>query len=172
MERVVARSISNIEMGISEKYESPEPQIFPFAEEHLIAISVDGIDPEEDLAFVSLIHKYASICQNYNLETDYHTGAILSQEAFMSGNFTFQKIYTKIDKPSKNPYYMKKIAGDYLTILVRGWEIQSYYEKIISYIKEHHLKPAGDVFAYDVSGYLLNSREENTMTLISFRVER
>lgn len=172
MEQVVRRSIANIQLGISNQFSEQEPQITYFEKEHLLAMPVTAFEAANEDDFISVLHKYVAFCQEHHLETDYQMGAVIPPENFLSGDITISHLYTKLNKPYKNLYYFEKPAGHYLTILNRGhWESQTFYELLIAYIKKHHIKVIGNLYAYDLAGYLLNGQEENTMTLISVQVD-
>lgn len=172
MEQVVLRSMENIEQGINGKFSQNTPSVLFLEEEHLIAIPVSELSEEdEELAFISLLHKYSSVCLTESLITDYQTGAILNGDDFCSGKQTVTHIYTKIDKPSDSPYYRHKPAGYYLTFLDRGhWDTRASFEVLLQYMKENQIRANGAVFEYDLAGYLLNGQEKNTMSLFMIPV--
>lgn len=172
MEQIVLRSIENIEQGVSGRFPQETPAVLFLDEEHLIAIPVSELSEEdEELAFISILHKYSSVCLRESLITDYQTGAILNGDDFCSGKQTVTHIYTKIDKPSDSLYYRHKPAGYYLTFLDRGhWDTRASSEVLLQYMKENHIRANGAIFEYDLAGYLLNGQEENTMSLFMIPV--
>ncbi len=74
-------------------------------------------------------------------------------------------------KPTKTPYYQQKSAGKYLYSFHKGnWDLSTTYEKFFSYIKQHHIRTIGDIYAYDLAGFMINGVENNSMTIISIQV--
>ena len=168
MEHVVHNTIFNIETGLSDRFSSEFPTVEYFEEEHLLALPVDALEEStEDLAIIQLLHKYDALCQQYSLISEYQTGAILQSADFLSGKQTVSHVYTKIHKPIDHPYYYLKPSGYYLTLIDRGhWDLSSAYQRLTDYIKESNTELGRHLFVYDLSGYLLNGIEENTITLI------
>lgn len=173
MERVVSHFIENIEQGLDSRYDMDSPVVEYQKEEHMIAIPVAELqEKDEEIGFISLLHRYVAICQEHGLTTDYQTGAILSREEFLKGKQKVTHIYTKIEKPNDSPYYRRKPSGFYFTLLDKGhWDTAASYETLLEHIKKHHRMVTGDVYAYDLAGYLLNGIEEHTMSLIMVPVD-
>lgn len=174
MQQTISHAIANIELGLSGQLTAGSPQIIYMEEEHLIALPITELEEtEEDIAFISLLHKYVSVCQHYGLNTDYQTGAILDESDFMLEQQTISHIYTKTGQPSESPYYRLKPQGYYLTFLDKGhWDTSSAYTVLAAYIREHRLQITGNIYAYDLAGYLLNGIEAHTMSLIMVPTER
>ena len=69
------------------------------------------------------------------------------------------------------PYYMEKPAGRYLYLCCRGrWDISAGYAAFQRHILEAGLKTAGDFYACDLAGFILNSVEKNAASMLSIRL--
>lgn len=172
MEFVVKNSIINMGMQLSRKLADLTPQIAFCEKEHLLAVphnefSISKEDQnDEDRILISVLHKYKEVCDRYDVCTDYQLGAIMQ---FDNENITH--IYTRVNKGYKNPYYKEKPAGQYLYIMQKGsWDSSTACEKFLRYIKENGIKTMGDIYAYDLAGFMVNGVEENSMTIISIQV--
>lgn len=172
MQFVIKNSIHNMNMGLSHKPLNLSPQIEFFDKEHLLAVphnefSISKEDKGDDnKILISVLRKYKEICDKYNVQTDYQLGAIIQY-----GNKNTTHLYTRINKPYKNPYYIIKPAGKYLYIIQKGcWDLNIAYKKFLDYIHINNIETIGDIYAYDLAGFILNGTEENSMTIISIQV--
>lgn len=173
MQFLVKNSIINMSMGLSDSALSSEPQIAFFKKEHLLAvphnefhINKDEQD-NDDRILVSVLQKYKELCDKFNVQTDYQLGAIME---FDDKKITH--IYTRVDKAYKIKYYMQKPAGKYLYIIQSGnWNLKDAYQNLFSYIKNNRIKIVGDIYSYDLAGFMINSIEKNSMTMISVQID-
>lgn len=172
MQFVVKNALLNMSMGLYHNPTDSTPQIDFFNKEHLLAVphnefSISQEDQDdEDRILISVLRKYKEICDTYNVQTDYQLGAIMS---FDSKRITH--LYTRVNKTYKNPYYQQKPAGKYLYSIHKGnWDLSATYEKFFSYIKQNHIRTIGDIYAYDLAGFMINGVENNSMTIISIQV--
>ena len=172
MQFVIKNSISNMSMGLSHDSLDLEPKIGFFNKEHLLAVphnefSISKEDQDDDKRIlISVLRKYKEICDQYNVHTDYQLGAMIQVD-----NKNTTHLYTRVNKAYKNPYYKQKPAGNYLYIIQKCcWDLSIAYKKFLDYIQENNIDTIGDIYAYDLAGFMLNGTEENSMTLISIQV--
>lgn len=173
MQFIIKNSIVNMTMGISHPTLNIQPQIDFFPKEHLLAVPHNEFDiahenQDEDTILISVLGKYKNICDQYHVQTDYQLGAMIS---FWDKSITH--LYTRVDKIYKNEYYRQKPAGKYLYIIQRGnWNLTACYNTLFSYIEENCIKVVGDIYSYDLAGFMLNGIEENAMTMISVQIDK
>ncbi len=171
MQFIIKNSIVNLTMGLSQSTLNIQPQIGFFEKEHLLAVPHNEFDiaPEnqdDNTILISVLNKYKDICNRHHVQTDYQLGAIMG---FEDKNITH--LYTRVNKVYKNPYYRQKPAGNYLYIIQRGtWNLTACYDTLFSYIEDNSIKVIGDIYSYDLSGFMLNGIEENSITMISIQI--
>ncbi len=172
MQFVVKNSIRNMSAGLANENDDLKPQIDFFDKEHLLAVPRHEFfisqedQKDEDRILIAVLRKYKEICDQYHVHTDYQLGAI---SQLQSKNITH--IYTKVNRNYKNPYYVEKPAGKYLYIIQRGsWDSSIAYQALIQYIQQHAIKTIGEIYAYDLAGFMINGIESNCMTRISVRL--
>lgn len=175
---VVKNSLLNIEMGSDHAFDHLVPQIRYFPKEHLLAMTESDFEMEkeeqadENRTLIAILGKYKEICEVQHIQTDYQLGAILPYEGLGQEKPTITHIYTKVNKFYKSPYYREKPAGHYLCVLHRGnWDAGVAYKKLVDAIQEQHIQVSGDVYAYDLAGFMINGVEENAMTIISVLIK-
>ena len=172
MQFLVKNSIKNISIGLSSLDLSQEPKVDFFNKEHLLAVphnefNISKEDQDNDYKkLVSVIQKYKEICDEYNVQTDYQLGAITRFD-----NKKITHIYTRVDKAYKIEYYKEKPAGKYLYIIQNGnWNLEDAYQNLFAYIKNNNIKTIGDIYSYDLAGFMINGIEKNSMTMISIQI--
>lgn len=167
MQFVVERSIANMGIGLSETSDHVVPQVGYFPKEHLLAVPHDEfhVNKEEadEQVLISVLQTYREVCDQFGVQTDYQLGAIMNYE-----DRQITSIYTRVNKLHKTPYYRVKPAGDYLYLVYKGrWDLRDAYNAFFTHIDDHGVRIAGEVYAYDLAGFLVNGIEENSMTMIS-----
>lgn len=179
MEYMITRSIENINLGLSGLLSTSTPIIKFFDLEHIIALPINEFDThgitsnpiKGEFLFISVLQKYLSICQEHNLFTDYQTGAIITPNSSTLTPSSLTHFYTRVNSKIDSPYYIAKPAGHYLTLLHKGsWEVDPCYQILIDYIYTHKIKTTGNLYAYDLAGYLLNGQEKHTIVLFAIQI--
>ena len=173
MQFVVKNSIMNMTIGLTHDNADLKPQIDFFEEEHLLAvphhdfaISQEEQD-DENLILIAVLRKFKEICGQYHIHTDYQLGAMSQPSAEK-----ITHLYTRVDRRYQTPYYKKKPAGKYLYIIQKGnWDSSSAYQALMEYIKQNNVKTIGEIYAYDLAGFMINGVESNSMTSISIQIE-
>lgn len=172
MQFLVKNSILNISMGLSDSSLSLEPKIAFFKAEHLLAIPHDEFhinkdeSDNDDIVLASVLQKYKELCDKFNVQTDYQLGAIMRFE-----DKKITHIYTRVDKVYEVKYYVEKPPGKYLYVIQNGnWNLKDAYQNLFSYIKNNNIKVIGDIYSYDLAGFMINGIEKNSMTMISVQV--
>ena len=172
MQFIVKNALLNMNLGHYYNANDPTPKIDFFNHEHLLALPHNEFSISENekddksKIFISVLHKYKAICDTYNIQTDYQLGAMMSFE-----NQSITHLYTRVNKAYKNPYYYKKPAGRYLYTIHKGnWDLSQAYQTFFDFIKQHAIITTGPIYAYDLAGFMINSVENNFMTMISIQV--
>ena len=173
MQFVVDNSIQNMKFGVSSELAEFTPEIAFFNEEHLLAVPSEEFSiteeerKDENRMFISILRRYKELCDAYDVHTDFQLGAIMPLD-----DFTVTHLYTRVRTADSNPYYHLKPAGNYLYLLLkRTWDASEGYEKLSNYIEQQKIETVGDLYAYDLAGFMINGTVENTMTLLSIRVK-
>lgn len=172
MQFIIKNSITNMSLGLSHTTLSRQPQIGFFEKEHLLAIPHDEFDnakehEDEDIILIAVLNKYKEICDKYHVQTDYQLGAIMGIQ-----DKTITHLYTRVDKVYKNKYYRQKPAGRYLYIIQQGnWDLTACYDTLFSYIEKNGINVVGNLYSYDLAGFMLNGNEKNSMTIISIQID-
>ena len=173
MQFVVKNSIMNMSMGLAHVNADLKVQIDYFDEEHLLAVPHHDLyisqeeQDDENLILIAVLRKFKEICEQYQVHTDYQLGAMsrLSSEKITH-------LYTRVNGRYQNPYYKEKPAGNYLYIIQKGsWDSSFAYQALIEYIKQKNVKTIGEIYAYDLAGFVINGVESNSMTSISIQIE-
>ena len=177
MEFMVKNSVNNMSLGFSDLFEEGTPQIVEFKKESLLAIPSEEFhltqaeQENSDLALISVLKKCRSICEAHEIQTDYQLGAIMTKETFLSGEKEIHSIFMRTNKKQATAYHREKPSGSYLCLLHKGqWRLAEAYRQLAAFIKERNLMIRGDVYAYDLAGFMINGMEKNAMTLISVQV--
>lgn len=172
MQFVVKNSIVNMRMGLAHNIAAHIPQIAFFKKEHLFAIPHNEFiisekdKDDENRILISVLRRYKEICNKYNVQTDYQLGALMEL-----GSKNITHIYTRVDKAYKNSYYKEKPAGNYLYIIHKGnWNLDISYKILFNYIGQNNIKAVGNIYSYDLAGFMVNGIENNFMTIISIQV--
>ena len=174
MEFVLSGMIGGLELGA-------EPDLVPrtarFEAEHLLALPAEELeglmDPgaEEDAMLMTVLERCRTLCQQYQLQTDFQLGAI-HLPGPQPGPAAISHLYIRIKEKANLPYYREKPAGNYLYLCCRGrWDISEGYDALEGYIREKGLKVAGELYACDLAGFILNGVEKNAATMLSVRLE-
>ncbi|MEG0692531.1 MAG: MerR family transcriptional regulator [Oscillospiraceae bacterium] len=172
MQFIIRNSIVNMTLGLSHPTLNIQPQIGNFPKEHLIAVPHNEFDiaqhqADEDAMLISILAKYKAVCDQHCVQTDYQLGAIIGLQ-----DKGITHLYTRVDKAYKNKYYQQKPAGKYLYIIQRGnWDLTTCYDTLFSYISQNRIKVTGNIYSYDLAGFMINGVEENSMTIISIQVQ-
>ena len=53
----------------------------------------------------------------------------------------------------------------------RNWDSTEAYKVLKEAIKQQDIRTIGDIYAYDLSGFIINGVEENNMTITSVQIE-
>ncbi len=172
MEFITKTSIENISMGLEQTSNLEIPKIKFCEEEHLLAIPEKDFSITEEnksdknSALISVLHKYKIICEKYKVQTDYQLGSIMN-----SNTMKISHLYTRLNKKYKIPYYLNKPKGNYLYLIHKhNWNIESSYKKLHDYIKQEKIKTIGEIYSYDLAGFMINGIENNFMTMISIKL--
>ncbi|MGL4344801.1 MAG: MerR family transcriptional regulator [Cellulosilyticaceae bacterium] len=175
---MVKNALYNITLGSEPIFESEVPQIRYFPKEHLLTLTEEELKEakegavDEDRMLIAILGKYREFCETYPIQTDFQLGAILPYAQITGEKPMITHIYTKLNKAHKNPYYKEKPAGQYLCMVHKGkWDVSLAYQQLAHYISTHQIQVVGDVYAYDLAGFMINGVEKNAMTMISIRVE-
>ncbi len=124
----------------------------------------------EDM-LVAVLERCRTLCQQYQLQTDFQLGAI-HLPGPQPGPAAISHLYIRIKEKANLPYYREKPAGNYLYLCCRGrWDISEGYDALEGYIREKGLKVAGELYACDLAGFILNGVEKNAATMLSVRLE-
>ena len=173
MDFVLSSALRNLEFG---PVPDMTPQIGWFDAEHLMALpaeELEGLIPptaSEDEMLIAVLERCQALCGQYRIQTDFQLGAI-HQPGERGGPGAISHLYTKIKEKADFPYYMEKPAGHYLYLCCRGsWDISEGYATLKCYIQEQGLEIAGNFYACDLAGFILNSVEKNAASMISIRL--
>lgn len=172
MQFIIKNSIVNMTLGLSHPALNAQPQIGNFSKEHLIVVPHNEFDiaqkqTDEDAMLISILAKYKAVCDEHRVQTDYQLGAIIGL-----ADKGITHLYTRVDKAYKNKYYWQKPAGKYLYIIQRGnWDLSTCYNTLFSYISQNRINVIGNIYSYDLAGFMINGVEENSMTIISIQVQ-
>ena len=173
MDFVLSSALHNLEFG-------PVPNMAPqtawFEAEHLLALPAEELEglmtpaASEDEMLIAVLERCQALCGQYGIQTDFQLGAIHSLEG-QAGLGAISHLYTRIKEKADFPYYMEKPAGHYLYLCCRGrWDISEGYTALKNYIQEQGLEVAGNFYACDLAGFILNSVEKNAVSMISVRL--
>ena len=173
MDFILSNMVRNLELGTA-------PDMLPrrawFRREHLLALPVEELEQEispaagEDM-LVAVLERYRTLCQQYQLQTDFQLGAI-HLPGPQPGPAAISHLYIRIKEKANLPYYREKPAGNYLYLCCRGrCDISEGYDALEGYIREKGLKVAGELYACDLAGFILNGVEKNAATMLSVRLE-
>lgn len=173
MDFVLSSALRNLEFG-------PVPdmvsQIGWFDAEHLLALPVEELEglmtpaASEDEMLIAVLERCQALCGQYRIQTDFQLGAI-HQPGERGGPGAISHLYTRIKEKADFPYYMEKPAGHYLYLCCRGrWDISEGYTTLNNYIQKQGLEIAGNFYACDLAGFILNSVEKNAVSMISVRL--
>lgn len=173
MEFLLSSTIQNWEMGAA-------PDLLPrmawFDKEHLLAIPAVELEQQlcpgddEDETIIALLERYTELCRQYDLQSDYQLGAV-HQRGENGKPAEITHLYTRIKEKVSFPYYLEKPAGNYVYLCCRGrWDISEGYGALERYILEHGLNTVGNIYAYDLAGFMLNGVEKNSVSMVSVRL--
>ena len=173
MDFVLSSALHNLEFG-------PVPNMAPqtawFEAEHLLALPAEELEglmtpaASEDEMLIAVLERCQSLCEQYGIQTDFQLGAI-HQPGERGGAGAISHLYTRIKEKADFPYYMEKPAGHYLYLCCRGrWDISEGYTALKNYIQEQGLEVAGNFYACDLAGFILNSVEKNAVSMISVQL--
>ena len=173
MDFVLSSALRNWEFG-------PVPDMVPqtawFQEEHLLALPAEELEgltapaAGEDEMLIAVLERCQQLCGQYGIQTDFQLGAI-HQPGEQGGPGAISHLYTRIKEKADFPYYMEKPAGHYLYLCCRGrWDISEGYAALRRYILEQGLEVAGNFYACDLAGFILNSSEKNAVSMISVQL--
>lgn len=119
---------------------------------------------------IAVLERCQALCGQYRIQTDFQLGAI-HQPGERGGPGAISHLYTRIKEKADFPYYMEKPAGHYLYLCCRGrWDISEGYTTLNNYIQKQGLEIAGNFYACDLAGFILNSVEKNAVSMISVRL--
>ncbi len=113
-------------------------------ETHMFTWDFSEVD---ESGFMSELIRMSNWCYENGYYTGYALGAIISQSALNSGDFSkVGKMYMIIDHPSEHPNYRHRPAGNYAVYNYKGsYEaIPEAYPKILKSIKDNGLRLGGD----------------------------
>ncbi|OOB78285.1 MAG: hypothetical protein BEN19_00840 [Epulopiscium sp. Nuni2H_MBin003] len=159
----------NIKMGLSKN--STTPQIAYFEHEHhfvmpLNELDLVQIDDLNDISLIKVLDLINKFCSKEKALTDYQLGANIDP---VTKGVTH--MYVKTDKKYSSKYYHEKPAGNYLYFIKKSsWDLQESYNIFFEYMQNNNIKPIGNIYAYDLAGFLVNINEENSMSMICVRL--
>ena len=173
MDFVLSSALRNLEFG---PVSNMVPQTAWFDAEHLLALPAEELEglmtpaASEDEMLIVVLERCQALCEQYGIQTDFQLGAI-HQPGKRGGPGAISHLYTRIKEKADFPYYMEKPAGHYLYLCCRGrWDISEGYSALKSYIQKQGLDIAGNFYACDLAGFILNSVEKNAASMISVRL--
>ena len=173
MDFVLSSALRNLEFGPGLDM---VPQTAWFDREHLLAIPVKNLEglmtptASEDEMLITVLERCQTLCAQYEIQTDFQLGAIHTP-ADQGGPGAISHLYTRINGKADFPYYMEKPPGNYLYVCCRGrWDISEGYAALNHCILDQGLETAGDFYACDTAGFILNSIEKNAASMISVRL--
>ena len=173
MDFVLSSALRSLEFGPGADM---VPQTAWFDREHLLAIPVEELEglmaPEasEEEMLIAVLERCRALCGRYGIQTGFQLGAI-HRPGEQGGPGAISHLYTRIKEKAGFPYYREKPAGNYLYVCCRGrWDISEGYAALDRCILERGLKTAGDFYACDLAGFILNSVEKNAASMISVRL--
>ena len=173
MDFVLSSALRNLEFG---PVPDMVPQIGWFDAEHLLALPAEELEglmtptASEDEMLIAVLERCQALCGQYRIQTDFQLGAI-HQPGERGGPGAISHLYTRIKEKADFPYYMEKPAGHYLYLCCRGrWDISEGYTALKNYIQEQGLEVAGNFYACDLAGFILNSVEKNAVSMISVQL--
>ena len=172
MDFVLSSALRNLEFG---PVTDMVPQTAWFEAEHMLALPAEELEclmaptASENEMLITLLERCQELCRRYRIQTDFQLGAI-HQPGEQGGPGAISHLYTRIKEKADFPYYMEKPAGHYLYLCCRGrWDISEGYAALKRYILEQGLQIAGNFYACDLAGFILNSVEKNAASMISVR---
>ena len=172
MDFVLSSALRNLEFG---PVTDMVPQTAWFEAEHMLALPAEELEclmaptASENEMLITLLERCQELCRRYRIQTDFQLGAI-HQPGEQGGPGAISHLYTRIKEKADFPYYMEKPAGHYLYLCCRGrWDISEGYAALKRYILEQGLQIAGNFYACDLAGFILNSVEQNAASMISVR---
>lgn len=173
MEFILSATIGNLELGTAQDM-TPKTAWFP--KEHLMALSVEALEPlmpqavGEDELLIAVLERCQQLCRQYGITTNYQLGAIHVPSKQVS-QATISHLYIPIKEKVDFPYYLEKPAGTYLYLCCQGrWDLSEGYTKLLQYIQTQKIKTDGSVYACDLAGFILNGVEKNAVSMISVRL--
>ncbi len=173
MDFVLSGALRSLEIG---QGTDMLPQTAWFAREHLLALPAGELEEvtspasSENEMLIAVLERCRALCGQYGLQTDFQLGAIHPPED-MGGPGAISHLYTRLKEKADFPYYREKPAGNYLYVCCRGrWDISAGYAALNRCILAHGLETAGDFYACDLAGFILNSVEKNAASMISVRL--
>ena len=173
MDFVLSSALRNLEFG---PVTDMVPQTAWFEAEHMLALPAEELEclmaptASENEMLITLLERCQELCRRYRIQTDFQLGAI-HQPGEQGGPGAISHLYTRIKEKADFPYYMEKPAGHYLYLCCRGrWDISEGYAALKRYILEQGLQIAGNFYACDLAGFILNSVEKNAASMISVRL--
>ena len=172
MDFVLSSALRNLEFG---PVTDMVPQTAWFEAEHMLALPAEELEclmaptASENEMLITVLERCQELCRRYRIQTDFQLGAI-HQPGEQGGPGAISHLYTRIKEKADFPYYMEKPAGHYLYLCCRGrWDISEGYAALKRYILEQGLQIAGNFYACDLAGFILNSVEKNAASMISVR---
>ena len=173
MDFVLSSALRNLEFG---PVTDMVPQTAWFEAEHMLALPAEELEclmaptASENEMLITVLERCQELCRRYRIQTDFQLGAI-HQPGEQGGPGAISHLYTRIKEKADFPYYMEKPAGHYLYLCCRGrWDISEGYAALRSYILEQGLEIAGNFYACDLAGFILNSSEKNAASMISVQL--
>ena len=173
MDFVLSSALHNLEFG---SVLDMVPQTAWFEAEHMLALPVEELEglmtptASENEMLIAVLERCQRLCGQYRVQTDFQLGAI-HRPGEQGGPGSISHLYTRIKEKADFPYYMEKPAGHYLYLCCRGrWDISEGYAVLKSCILEQGLKIAGNFYACDLAGFILNSVEKNAASMISVQL--
>ena len=172
MDFVLSSALRNLEFG---PVTDMVPQTAWFEAEHMLALPAEELEclmaptASENEMLITVLERCQELCRRYRIQTDFQLGAI-HQPGEQGGPGAISHLYTRIKEKADFPYYMEKPAGHYLYLCCRGrWDISEGYAALKRYILEQGLQIAGNFYACDLAGFILNSVEIFAASMISVR---
>ena len=173
MDFVLSGALRSLEIG---QGTDMVPQTAWFAREHLLALPAGELEEvtspasSENEMLIAVLERCRVLCGQYGLQTDFQLGAIHPPED-RGGPGAISHLYTRLKEKADFPYYREKPAGNYLYVCCRGrWDISAGYAALNRCIRAHGLETAGNFYACDLAGFILNSVEKNAASMISVRL--
>ena len=118
-----------------------------------------------DISLVDAYDKFNKISLKEKALINYHIGAILN-------NNSITHFYAITDKLYPTECCHEKPAGKYIYYVKKHtWDLTETYNNFVKYIEDNNIKTTGNIYLYDLTGFILNLKEENVVAMLSVKLD-